>query len=43
MKAITSNLRILIITGGRSDFEREAFYAMFNSFTNVDYDEVVQP
>ena len=43
MKAITANLRVLIITGGRSDFEREAFYAMFNSFTNVDYDEVVQP
>ncbi len=39
----SSNLRVLIVTGGRSDFEREAFYDMFNSFTHVDYQEIVQP
>jgi len=43
MNAIAPNLRVLIITGGRSDFEREAFYTMFNSFTHIDYEEVVQP
>ena len=43
MNTTASNLRVLIITGGRSDFEREAFYAMFNSFANIDYEEVVQP
>jgi len=43
MNTTVSNLRVLIVTGGRSDFEREAFYAMFNSFANVEYEEVVQP
>ncbi len=43
MNATALNLRVLIITGGRSDFEREAFYAMFNSFANVEYEEVMQP
>lgn len=38
-----SSLRVLIVTGGRTDFEREAFYDMFNSFANIDYEEVVQP
>ena len=39
----SSNLRVLIVTGGRSGFEREAFYDMFNTFTNVDYEEVSHP
>jgi type 1 glutamine amidotransferase len=43
LTATTSNLHVLIITGGRSDFEREAFYEMFNTFANVDYREVSQP
>jgi len=43
MNATASNLHVLIISGGRSDFERDAFYAMFNSFAHIDYDEVVQP
>jgi type 1 glutamine amidotransferase len=43
LTATTSNLDVLIITGGRSDFEREAFYEMFNTFANVDYREVSQP
>jgi type 1 glutamine amidotransferase len=33
--------RILIITGGH-DFE-QSFYAMFDSFTDVQYDTIVQP
>jgi len=43
MNTTASNLRVLIVTGGRSDFEREAFYAMFNTFANIEYEEVVQP
>ena len=39
----SSKIRVLIVTGGRDDFEREAFYEMFNHFTNIDYEEVVQP
>jgi len=41
--SVSSNLRVLIVTGGRSDFERGAFYEMFNHFDNVDYEEIVQP
>ena len=33
---------ILIITGGH-DFEKESFFEMFNSFSDVNYDTVVQP
>lgn len=43
MTTTTSKLYALIITGGRDDFEREAFYEMFNSFVNIDYEEVMQP
>jgi type 1 glutamine amidotransferase len=41
--AATSKIQVLIITGGRSDFEREAFYEMLNGFANIDYQEIVQP
>ena len=34
--------RILIITGGH-DFEKEAFFEMFNSFSGISYDTLVQP
>lgn len=34
--------RVLIVTGGH-DFEREAFFNMFNDMTNVQYKEVIHP
>lgn len=41
--SINSIIRVLIVTGGRDDFEREIFYEMFNQFTGVEYEEIVQP
>ncbi len=35
-------IRVLIVTGGH-DFEREAFFAMFDSMKDVTYREVVHP
>ena len=37
-----SGLRLSIVTGGH-DFEREAFFAMFDSFIGIDYEESIQP
>jgi len=34
-------VKVLIVTGGH-DFERESFFAMFDSFENVDYVEALQ-
>lgn len=41
--SIDSKLSVLVVTGGRDDFEREVFYEMMNHFTNVEYKEIVQP
>ena len=42
--AINGNksLKVLIITGGH-DFEREAFFDMFDSFSNMTYQEIQHP
>jgi type 1 glutamine amidotransferase len=37
-----SKMKVLIITGGH-DFERDAFFDMFDSFTEIEYKEVVHP
>ncbi len=37
-----SKIKIVVITGGH-DFERESFFDMFNSFTDVEYEEVKHP
>ncbi|MBN1220887.1 MAG: ThuA domain-containing protein [Anaerolineae bacterium] len=34
--------KALIVTGGH-EFERDAFFDMFNSFSDIDYEEIVQP
>jgi len=38
----SSKLRLLVVTGGHS-FERDAFFSMFNSFSDIEYKEIVQP
>jgi type 1 glutamine amidotransferase len=35
-------LNLLIVTGGHG-FERDAFFSIFNSFSDIDYEEVVHP
>jgi hypothetical protein len=37
-----SKLKIIIVTGGH-DFNREAFFQMFDSFNNLSYTELIQP
>ena len=41
-KASAADLRLLIVTGGH-DFEREAFFAMFDSFQGMTHREVQHP
>ena len=38
----TSSLKVLIVTGGHG-FERDAFFAMFDSFKDLNYVEVAHP
>lgn len=37
-----SKLKVLIVTGG-SDFDRESFFQMFDSFNNLSYVELIHP
>jgi len=37
-----AKLKILIVTGGH-DFDRDSFFQMFDSFTNLSYTELVHP
>ena len=39
---VRGQLRILLVTGGH-DFEKDAFYDMFKSFSNVTFDTISQP
>ncbi len=41
-KSSSGKLSVLIVTGGH-EFEREAFFAMFDSFDRIAYHEVVHP
>ena len=42
INASASKLRILIVTGGH-DFDRESFFQMFDSFSNMTYTELIHP
>ena len=42
INASASKLKILIVTGGH-DFDRESFFQMFDSFSNLTYTELTHP